>query len=89
MCKRGTMLQLAELEKSDELFLTPDQVAPVIGCDPQSIRGACETVEGYQRIGFPVTRLGARTYIPRLAFIRWLKGELVLGNQLPPQKGDF
>lgn len=76
MCKRGTMAQLEELEKSDDLFLTPEQVAAVIGCDPQSIRGACETVEGFQRIGFPATRLGARTYIPRMAFIRWVKGEL-------------
>lgn len=76
MCKRGTMAQLEELEKSEDLFVSPEEVAALMGCAPQSIRGACETVEGFQRLGFPASRLGTRTYIPRLAFIRWIKGEL-------------
>ena len=74
--KRATTEQLTELEHSDELFITPEQAAEIIGCQPQSIRGACETVDGFQRLGFPASRLGTRTYIPRLAFIRWIKGEL-------------
>lgn len=52
-------------------FLTPDDVAGVIGCSAQSIR--IQAREDPRMLGFPICVIGTRTYIPREGFIRWLK----------------
>lgn len=53
-------------------FLTPAEVGAVLGCDPQSIRVQAATEP--RRLGHPVTRVGSRTKIPRLAFIKFMEG---------------
>ena len=57
-------MTLAEIRASDKPVLTPKEVAPVLGVNPQSIR---EADPG--DLGFPVIKVGTRTLIPRLAFL--------------------
>lgn len=62
-----------EMKSSDKAMLTPADIAPVLGSDPQKIR-----VTARQRpdlIGFEFSFVGNRMKIPRLAFLRWL-GEM-------------
>lgn len=66
-------MSLDDLKRLDREFLTPAQVAEVLGCDPQGIRvWARQRPEG---LGFPVCLVGSRTKIPRIAFIRWMEGQ--------------
>ena len=48
-------------------------VAEVLGCDPQSIRDQARYRPDL--LGFPVTVVRRRTYIPRVAFLRYIDGE--------------
>ena len=65
-------MTLDDLKRLDREFLTPAQVAEVLGCDPHGIRvWARQRPEG---LGFPVCLVGSRTKIPRRAFIAWMEG---------------
>ena len=65
-------MTLDDIRKIDREFLTPAQVAEVLGCDPQGIRvWARQRPEG---LGFPVCIIGSRVKIPRMAFVRWIEG---------------
>jgi len=66
-------MTLEEIKASDALFLTPCQVAPVLGCDPHIIR--LQARNDPSKLGFPVTVIKSRTKIPRKQFLTWL-GEL-------------
>ena len=63
-------MTLQEIKDSDALFLTPTQVAKIIGTDPQLIRLQARSYP--ERLGFPVTVVGTRTKIPRIPFLRWI-----------------
>lgn len=66
-------MTLAEIRASDKTLLLAKDVAPVLGCDPHSIRiQAHEYPEG---LGFPVVLLGNRTLIPRKRFLEFLGEE--------------
>ena len=68
-------MSLDDLKRLDREFLTPAQVADVLGCDPQGIRvWARQRPEG---LGFPVCLVGSRIKIPRRAFIAWMEGKKV------------
>lgn len=70
------MCMLDEVRESKKEILTPAEVAKVLGCDPHYIRVAARQCPG--QLGFPVVRIGNRTKIPRLAFIRFMEeGEKV------------
>ena len=75
-------MTLAELKKLDRDIITPAQAAGVLGCDPQYIR-----VAAHQRpelLGFPVTIIQSRVKIPRLAFIRYMEGQLDQQEEASP-----
>jgi len=63
---------LDEIRNSTKEVLTPAEVAPVLGCDPQDIRVAAK--QHPERLGFNVAVIGTRVKVPRLAFIRWMEG---------------
>ena len=65
-----TIQDLKELEKD---ILTPGDIAPILGCDPNVIRYQAE--KDIKALGFPATKIGTRVKIPRLAFIKWFEGE--------------
>lgn len=69
MRKNLTLAQIASMDKD---FLTPDEAAAVIGCDPHRIRVQSATAEGRAALGFPVIRLGHVTKIPRAAFLHFV-----------------
>lgn len=71
-------MTLDEIKASDKLMLTPADIAPVLGADPQDIRIQAKLNPG--RLGFPVTVIKTRTKIPRLGFLNWLEGRCVNGN---------
>ncbi len=65
-------MTLDEIRNSTKEVLTPAEVAPVLGCDPQDIRVAAK--QHPERLGFNVAVIGTRVKVPRLAFIRWMEG---------------
>lgn len=66
--KRAQLLTM--IVTSEKELLTPADVAPVLGCDPQDIRVTAK--QAPERLGFPVTVIGTRVKIPRRAFLVWL-----------------
>ena len=66
-------MTLDDLKRLDREFLTPAQVAEVLGCDPQGIRvWARQRPDG---LGFPVCIVGSRTKIPKRPFIQFMEGK--------------
>ena len=63
-----TYEQILESKKD---FLTPEEVAPVVGCKPHAINVQVKT--DASALGFPVCLMGTRVRIPRLGFIHWMK----------------
>lgn len=66
------MNTLEEIEKSGKQMLTLSDIAPVIGCDPHSIR--LQAREDAALLGFPVIVIGHRTYVPAAGFIGFCRG---------------
>lgn len=66
-------MTLNELREYPREFLTPAEVAPILGCDPQDIRVQARLAP--ERLGFNVAVIGTRVKVPRLAFIKWMEGE--------------
>lgn len=65
---------------SSKLFLTPAEVAPVLGTDPQYIRMAARQRPDLLRFEF--TCSGNRTKIPRIPFLRFVGVDV---DNLPEQ----
>ena len=63
-------MTLEEIKKSSALYLTPCDVAPVIGCDPQKLRMTAQ--ENPALLGFPVTVTGVRVKIWRKPFLKFI-----------------
>ena len=63
-------MTLDDLKRVDREFLTPAQVAEVLGCDPQDIRVAARMAP--ERLGFPVSIVGHRIKIPKVPFLRFM-----------------
>ena len=64
-------MTFSEIEQSEKDFLTPSDVAPVIGCMAYSLN--VQAKEDIGKLGFPAALIGTRLLIPRLAFIRWVR----------------
>lgn len=73
--KKSQGVRLAEMAEMEEYFLLPSQVAPLLGCQPYAVSLMAETEEGRKALGFPVIRLGTRTKIPRIPFLRFMGWE--------------
>lgn len=65
-------MRLDDLKAMDRDMITPAIAAKVLNCDPHFIRVAAS--QRPEVLGFPVSRIGCRTKIPRLAFIAWCEG---------------
>ena len=63
-------MTLEEMKASDKLFLTPAEVAPVLGSDPHTVR--CTARQRPELLGFPFTFSGSHMKIPRITFLRWM-----------------
>ena len=67
------MKQIDIIKNMDKDILTPGDIAPVLGCDPNVIRWQAK--QDIKQLGFPASKIGTRIKIPRLAFIKWFEGE--------------
>lgn len=63
---------LEEIKRMDKPFITPQQAARVIGCDPMYIRLTAHGPNP-KSLGFKTTVMGTRTRIPRIPFIRYVE----------------
>lgn len=63
---------LDDIKAMTDDFLIPAQVAPILGCDPHSIR--VQAHKDPTKFGFPVSCIGSRVRISRMGFIRWMEG---------------
>lgn len=70
---------LDEMRSLDREYLTPAEVAPILGCDAQDIRVAAK--QRPEMLGFNVSVIGSRVKVPRRAFINWMGGGYDSGNQ--------
>lgn len=61
-------MTLNEIKAIDKEYLTPAQVASVLGCDPQAIRVWAR--ERPKELGFPTICVGHRVKVPKIAFLR-------------------
>lgn len=66
-------MTLKDIEQMDVMTLTPAQVADVLGADAQAIRVTARSHPEW--LGYPVTCSGNRVKIPRIPFIKFLRGE--------------
>lgn len=71
-------MTMQELKKLDQPFVLVSQVAEIIGAAPQAIR--VQARDNPDALGFPVTRIGCKTYIPRLAFIKFVENGIKEGK---------
>ena len=62
-----------EIIMSTKDVLTPADIAPVLGCDPQKIRIQAKQIP--ESIPFRFIFIGNRMKIPRLGFIAWAEGK--------------
>jgi len=67
-------MTLAEIQASDKVFLSPEDIREILGCKPYTIN--VQAMEDPLKLGFPVCVMGTRVRIPRQAFLHWL----VYGN---------
>ena len=66
-------MTLKELEQLETEVLTPNQVAPILGCQPYSINIAVR--DGKNPFPFPVIKMGSRVRIPKRPFINAMLGK--------------
>lgn len=63
-------MTLKELAELDSEILTPTQVAPILGVNPQTIR--INARERPELLGFPVIVMGSRVKIPKVPFLHFM-----------------
>ena len=64
---------LDEIEAMDKEMLVPTDIAPYLGCAPYTINVA--TRNGENPFPFPIIRMGNRVRIPKMPFIKAMRGE--------------
>ncbi len=73
MKDRDSPKTLEDIEALDKEMLIPADIAPIIGCNPYAIN-VC-TRNGENPFPFPIIRMGTRVRIPKIPFIKAMKGE--------------
>jgi hypothetical protein len=72
-------MTLDELSTMTVDVLTPAQVAPILRLDADTIRRQARDCP--ERLGFNVIVAGSRVKIPRVAFLRFMRGECTEGEK--------
>ncbi len=68
-------ITLAEIEALDKEMLVPTDIAGYLGCSPYTINVA--TRDGKNPFPFPIIRMGTRVRIPKILFLKAMRGEIV------------
>ena len=66
-------MTLDEIRASNKEMLTPNDIAEVLGCDPNNIRH--QAAKDITKLGFPAAKICSRVKIPRIGFLKWIEGE--------------
>lgn len=66
-------MTIEDIKMLDKQVLSPADVAPLLKCDPGMIRWQAE--HDPTKLGFPCSRIGTRTKIPKDAFVAWFIGD--------------
>ena len=66
-------MTLQELEQLNKEMLVPADIAPILGCTPYSINIAVR--DGRNPFPFPVIKMGSRVRIPKMPFLKAMRGE--------------
>lgn len=66
-------MSIDELKHSTRILVDAEDVAEVLGVNPQSIRGQAHLDPRF--LGFRVIVIGSRTMIPRKPFLEYITGE--------------
>lgn len=66
-------MTLRDIEAVNAEFLTAGQIAPILGTNPNYIR--LQAQRAPQKLGFPVVVLGTRVKIPKIPFLKFMRGE--------------
>ena len=67
-------MTLQELEQLNKEMLVPADIAPILGCTPYSINIAVR--DGKNPFPFPVIKMGSRVRIPKMPFLKAMRGEI-------------
>ena len=65
-------MTLNEVKTSPRLWLTAEEIAPIIGCNAHAIRVQAHADPG--KLAFPVVVIGRRVRIPRVGFLAAIEG---------------
>lgn len=71
--KEVRAMTVEQMRESDAVFLRAADIAPIIGCDPQTLRVQARAAP--QSLGFPVTLIGQRCKFPRRPFLLFIDGQ--------------
>jgi len=66
-------MTIDDIRKMNKEILTPADIAPVLCCDPNTIRAQAE--RDIKQLGFPASKMGCRIKIPKQAFCDWYDGK--------------
>ena len=65
-------LTLDDIRAMDKEMLLPKDVSAFLGCNSFSIN--CQAKDDPYMLGFPVSVMGSRVYIPKAGFVAWAEG---------------
>lgn len=63
-------MTIQEMHASEQRWLTAEDVAPILECDPNTIRRQAQ--DDPRKLGFPVTVVCTRVKINRLGFLQFI-----------------
>ena len=69
----GAKTTLEDIEAIDKTMLVPKDICKYLGCAAYSINIA--TRDGRNPFPFPVIRMGTRVLIPKIPFLKAMRGE--------------
>ena len=65
-------MTLDDIRLSSRIYLSPADIAPILQCDPHSIR--VQAHRDPSALGYPVIVIGRRIRIPRIPFMHYVEG---------------
>lgn len=67
-------MTIDEIEASEKTFLNAEDIAPILECDDQDLRGQAQ--RDPSKLGFPTIVIGKRVKFPRVGFLAFVKGNI-------------
>lgn len=63
-------MTIQEMRSSDQRWLTAEDIAPILECDPNTIRRQAQ--DDPRKLGFPVSVVCTRVKINRIGFLQFI-----------------